>query len=89
MLLIFVKKTTSRLNYAFNLVLRDIIQVKFNLTTNQEEFEIYTGPKFVYHAHSLEEEYFVQAHSLLFENGIIEQEMIVSDCEGEKVFFPS
>ena len=87
MLLIFVKKTTSRLNYAFNLVLRDVIQTEYTITTNKEEFELYEGPKFAYYPHSLYKEYFVQSHTLLFENGIIEQEMLAFDWEDGKAFF--
>lgn len=87
MLLVFVKKTTSRLSYALNLVLRDVIQTEFTVTTSKESFEGYDGPKISYHPHSLDQEYFVQSHDLLFENGIIEQEMNSVDWEGVKAFF--
>jgi len=89
MLLIFVKKTTSRLNYAFNLVLRDVIQISFKVTTSPEEFDTYEGPKFAYYSHSFEQEYFVQSHTLLFENGIIEQDVVAFDWEDTKAFFSS
>ncbi|MFT6746672.1 MAG: hypothetical protein ACJAZ2_001016 [Glaciecola sp.] len=87
MLLIFVQKTTSRLNYAVNLVLRDIIQTTFRITTNQEEFEAFEGPKFAYQTHSVDDEFLVQSHPLLFENGIVEQELTAFDWEGTKAFF--
>lgn len=88
MLLIFVEKISSRLKYAFNLVLREVLQVKFSLTTNREEFDEFEGPKFTYHSHSLGKEFFIQSHSLLFENGIIEQE--ITPCQKGDLtgFFP-
>ncbi len=87
MLLIFVNKATSRLRYAFNLVLRDIIQTEYRLTLNEKEFESHCGPKFSYYAHSLDKEFFLQSHPLLFENGIIEQEAVAFDWQEEKAFF--
>ena len=87
MLLIYVEKTTSRLKYAFNLVLRDIIQTAFEITTDLEKFTEHEGPKFSYHVHSLGEEFYIQSNPLLFENGIVEQEIVPFTHEGTTAFF--
>lgn len=87
MILIYSHKSTSRLRYALNLVFRDVIQTPFKLTTNPVEFNLYEGAKFTYGFHALENEFFVQAKSLLFENGIIEQEITGMETLGTKAFF--
>ena len=87
MLLVYAEKTTSRLNYAFNLVFRDVLQARFELTTSQEEFNAHSGPKIAYSQHALEEGFYIQSSNLLFESGIIEQDLNVVHLEKGKALF--
>ena len=86
MLLIYVQKSTSRVKYAFNLLLRDIIQTPFELCNNATTFNEHTGPKFSYNSSALGEELFIQCNNLLFENGIVEQDIAPFEI-GETIAF--
>ena len=87
MILIYAHKSTSRLRYTLNLVFRDVIQTSFKLTTNPVEFNLHDGAKLSYGLHGLDNEFFVHAKTLLFENGIVEQDIVGMDALGTKAFF--
>lgn len=87
MVLVYVQKSTSRIKYAFNLLLRDLIQVPFELCNDPQIFEAHEGAKFSYHSSPLGDELFIQANNLLFENGIIEQEIVPFDWNDTTAFF--
>ena len=89
MLLIYTRKITNRVRYVFNLFFNTIIGVNFQLTTNAEEFANYTGPKLNYSLHLFKDELFFQSSNLLFESGIIDQNIRVTEWRGEKIFFTS
>ena len=87
MILIYAHKSTSRLRYTLNLVFRDVIQTPFKLTSNPVEFNLFEGAKLSYGLHALETEFYVQSKTLLFENGIVEQDIVGMDALGTKAFF--
>lgn len=87
MLLIYTHKITNRNKYAFNLIFRNILGVKFSLTANVEEFKNYAGPKINYSLSPIGNELFFYARNILFETGITEQNITVSEWNGSKVFF--
>ena len=47
-MLILVPKTTNRLHYIFDLIIKDLLGISFKLTTDNETFASYNGPKFHY-----------------------------------------
>src|SRR5688572_16890696 len=57
------------------------------MTSDADEFNAFNGPKFSYSNHPLASELFFQSRSILFETGITEQNITVSDHEGVKIFF--
>jgi hypothetical protein len=86
-MLIYVKSISSRLQYTFNLFLRDLVGVDFELTTNVEKFIFNTGPKINYSTQPFGEELFFYATDLLFEKKIKSQDLSVFDWNETKAFF--
>ena len=86
-LLVYSHKTTPRLQYIFKLLLSDIIGVEFNITNNKSEFQDSKLPKLTYCEHAFGDELFIFATRLLFEKGIVDQEVNVFDWKNMPVFF--
>jgi len=86
-LLVYSHKTTPRLQYIFKLLLSDIIGVEFNITNNKSEFQDSKIPKLTYCEHAFGDELFIFATRLLFEKGIVDQEVNVFDWKNMPVFF--
>ena len=87
MLLVYTPKITHRNKYTFNLIFKDILGIDWKPTTDAAELANHTGPKISYANQPVGDEPFFQAHTLLFKSGIAEQEIIVSEYRGSKVFF--
>jgi hypothetical protein len=58
------------------------------ITNVLETFIAHNGPKFSYTNQKLGNEFFVQANSLLFEQGVREQDIKISRWQTTPVFFP-
>jgi hypothetical protein len=89
MLLVYTQKVTHRNKYTFNLIFKDILGIDWKQTTDPEELKNYTGPKLSYALNPVADELFFQGRSLLFETGIKEQEIVVTEYNGCKIFFPA
>lgn len=87
MLLIFTHKLTHRSKYTFNLIFKDILGIDWKSCTDREEFQKYTGAKISYSTQPVADELFFQSRSLLFETGINEQNITISEYNGCKIFF--
>ena len=87
-MLILVPKTTNRLHYIFDLIIKDLLGISFKLTTDNETFTSYNGPKFHYGNNQFWNEPFQKATSLLFEHDITEKELKIVDYKDVKAFFP-
>ncbi len=88
MVLVYTHKITNRINYIFQLIFRDILNIKIQLTTNQEEFETYEGVKFSYGKNPLDNELFFGAGEILFERGIKNYDLSFIEFESLPAFFP-
>ena len=86
-LLIYTLKITNRSRYIFNLIFKEILGVDYKLTTDAEELKQCTGAKINYSQHPLSDEIFFLARNLLFETGLTEQNITVSEWQGNKIFF--
>lgn len=75
--LVLVNAINPRVQYAFQLVLRDVAGIDFRFTTNREQFIAYQGPKFSYTDAPVADEIHFTPHRLLFEKGIHEQHIRV------------
>lgn len=87
MLLVYTHRITSRSKYVFKLILGDILKLKYELSTNKEEFLAYQGPKFSYARHPVGDELFFYATGLLFETGIVVQELSYIHWNGNPAFY--
>ena len=87
-ILILVPKTTNRLHYIFDLIIKDLLGISFKFTTDNETFASYNGPKFHYGNNQFWNEPFQKATNLLFEHDITEKELKIIDYKDIKAFFP-
>lgn len=89
MVLIFTTRITSRNKFTFKLILMEILGLDYQITSDPKEFESYSGPKFSYCRQALGEELFFQSTGLLFETGIVVQELQSLSWKGQNVFYPT
>ena len=90
MLLIHVPKLTNRLGYTLNVVMRDLLQTEFEITTSLDTFDAHKGARLSYgpvRAGAGEAVYLRSCH-LLFETTIEEQECHCFDYHGLAALFP-
>lgn len=81
-MLVLVPKVTGRVIYVFDLMLKQLLGIDFDLTTDAESFKAYDGPKLHYGTQRIGDEPFVRAVDLLFERHIHEQSFRAVDFEG-------
>ena len=87
-MLILVPKTTNRLHYIFDLILKDLLGISFKFTTDNETFASFNGPKMHYGASRYWDEPFQKSTDLLFEHDITDQEHKIIDFQGLKALYP-
>ena len=87
MLLIYTHKITPRFSYIMKHLFTRILGVEVGYTTKVEDFIKHTGPKITYTKQPLQNEFFVRSNDLLFEQGINDLQVKVSDWEGIPCFF--
>ena len=87
MILIFSSKLSPRLKYIINQVFGQIMQVEFKLTNVLEEFIAHNGPKINYSKKQFSTEFFIRSNNLLFEQGINDLDLKISDWDGLPIFF--
>lgn len=88
MVLIFVKNITSRKNYLFGLIFRDVLNIPFLITSDNAEFTNHSGPKFSYGESPLDDEIFFEDAGLLNESGLKLPDIKFIFYEGLPAFFP-
>ncbi len=81
-MLVLVPKVTGRVMFVFDLMLRQLLGVEFDLVTDVDQFKAFDGPKFHYGTQRIEDELFVKSVDLLFERHIHEQSFRTVDFEG-------
>lgn len=89
MLLIFTHKVTNRLTYTAKHLFERILGVEMGFTTKVEDFIKHNGPKMTYSKQPLQNEFFIRSNDLLFEQGINDLEIKVSNWDGIPCFFAS
>src|SRR5690606_37181669 len=87
MLLVYTHKITPRLKYIFKQICTRILGIPDDFTTTVEDFIAHDSLKMSYTRQSLGNEIFVRSHDLLFEQGISDLDIKVSDWEETKCFF--
>ncbi|WP_044404689.1 polysaccharide deacetylase family protein [Lacinutrix sp. Hel_I_90] len=87
MLLVYTHKITPRVKYIFKQICTRIIGVPVNFTTTIEEFIAHDSLKMSYTRQPLSHEIFVRSNELLFEQGLNDLDLKVSEWEETKCFF--
>jgi hypothetical protein len=87
-LLIYTPQITPRVTYTFQLFFDSIIRTPYSITTDEEAFRAYTGPKLNYSStefpnHNLQ----IIPYGLLTETDIKEQHINVWEWNNMKIFF--
>ena len=86
-MLVYVTTVTNRLHYTLDLLLKDLVGIDYEITTDADKFSFHTGPKFNYSNKQIGDELFFYATELLFENKIKRQDLSVFDWNDTKAFF--
>ncbi len=87
MLLIYTHKITPRFSYIMKQIFTRILGLEVTYTTKVEDFIKHTGPKITYTKQPLQNEFFIRSNDLLFEQGINDLQINISDWEGVPCFF--
>lgn len=87
-ILLYTHKTTPRVKYIFNLLLKDLLGLEFRITNSIEEFTFSEGIKISYTNKEISSPFHIQSAGLLFEPGIKEQTIQMHrDSDYFKYFF--
>ncbi len=89
MLLIFIKKFTTRCEYIFELIFKHEFGVEYAITTDITRFQAYSEEKINYANSRVTNELFIKASSLLFEDTIINHEIEIAHKNQTKVLYPN
>ncbi len=88
MLLLYTHTITPRLQYVTDFISKELFESPLLLTIDKQVYKEYTGPRLNYSATDFsEEEFFIKAHSLLFETGIQPQSINCFEVNFNKAFF--
>jgi len=87
MILVYTHKVTSRINYIFRHLFNNLMLKEVKFTTKIEEFIAYNGPKFSYTSQALGNEFHIQSHPILFQQGIKQHEIKFGFWDKTPVFF--
>ena len=87
MLLVYTRKITPRVTYIFKHIFENMLDLSVSFSTTVKVFVAHSGPKMSYATRSLGNEFNITSHSLLFERGVIDQDLTIHDWEGIPAFF--
>ena len=87
MILVYSHKITPRLTYIFRQIFIRILELPVDFTSSIEKFVSHSGPKLSYTHQPLGKEFFIACDDLLFQQGIQEVPIEVSNWSGIPAFF--
>jgi hypothetical protein len=83
MLFIYTHQISNRVKYTFNLIFKSILEIDFNIISDQDEFKQFEGAKLSYTLKPIGNEIFFQSSLFLFETGIKSATTFQITKEGE------
>ena len=90
MVLIFVHKSSARLQYIAAFIFKELIKIPYSITSHEESFKKFDGVKINYtETKQSEGELYVHPFGLLNDSGVKEQTIEVFESEGYPAFFKS
>jgi hypothetical protein len=87
MILVYASNITPRVKYIFHFIFHDILNIAYKITSERVEFERSNLARINYSETELEGTLKIIPHTLLFETGIKEQNIRVTNWKNTKVFF--
>ncbi len=81
-ILIYTERSTNRLTYTFDLLIKDLLGLNYELTHDKTRLASHTGAKFSYASHPVSDEIFFGSATLLFETNIDLQPIYFGDYNG-------
>ncbi|MFH1120025.1 MAG: polysaccharide deacetylase family protein [Bacteroidota bacterium] len=89
-LIVYCRKITPRIQYILDLILGDILGLKFSVTTENLVYEAFEGARICYHNQPVVpgKELIILPHGLLTEKGINSHQLSFIDFDGSRAFFP-
>lgn len=87
MFLIFTHKITPRFSYTMKHIFNKMLFVNVDFTTKLEDFIAHSGPKITYTKQPLQNEFFIKSSNLLFEQGIVDFDVLVENWDEIPCFF--
>jgi len=87
-LMVYVPQLTTRAEYIFSLLLRDLMGAEMILTDHREDYFSYTGPRLEYTTEPSGEGIFIHSFGLLMENSVNPQAPGLFTFKNYPAFFP-
>jgi hypothetical protein len=87
MLLIHLTKITPRANYIFKVIFYEILKLDFELTSDNDLFLKYSGPKISYGDQNAEQALNFGSYGLLYETGVNKKDIKWETWNGINIFF--
>lgn len=87
MLVIYTPQITNRIRYIFDLFFKEQMQMPYKVTSSMDEFRVTEGPKVVYDSRPQEGCICFGAVFLLFQRGISQQDLKVTEFNYLKIFY--
>lgn len=87
-ILVYTEQTSPRLKYIFDLMLKDLLGLDYELTSDKDFFVSSPSPKFSYATAPVSDEIFFQAEKLLYE--VANKPQPINFCQHDKLrgFYP-
>lgn len=86
-LLIYTHKITPRFSFVMKQIFQRILGIEILFTAKVEDFIKHSGAKITYTKLPLQNEFFIRSNDLLFEQGLNDIQIKMSDWEGTPCFF--
>lgn len=87
MLLIYTPESSERCQYVLDLIFRQELGIAYRIVTDYNLFNLHSEEKINYSNSRLPDSFFVNAAPLLFEKGIRQQNIIVTQKDQTKILF--
>ncbi len=87
MLLIYIPENSERCQYVLELIFKQELGIEYRIVTNHELFDAHQEEKINYSNSRVGSSFFINAALLLFEKGIRQQNIIVTQNDQAKVLF--
>lgn len=86
-ILIYSTFESERLQYVLQFVFQEFFHISYELTTDESQFNLYSGCKINYSYQALEGVFAITSNKMLNENNVVEKEIRMGGWNGMPIFF--